>query len=83
MPISDQNNPFKVKKRSVRISGHSTSITLEPVFWDELKYIACQRNLSVDKLISQIDDEYNQDGSNNLSSVVRTVIFNDVKNRIK
>ena len=43
----------QIKKRSVRISGHNTSITVEPEFWCALKTIAQQDGVSVNKLISE------------------------------
>ncbi len=46
----------KVRKYSVCISGHSTSITLEPPFWEELKKISKKKNIPIHELISEIDE---------------------------
>lgn len=41
-------------KRSVRISGHPTSISLEAPFWEALREIAARRQLSINALLSAI-----------------------------
>ena len=66
-------------KRSVSIAGHATSVTLEPEFWDELKSIADQQGLSLNALITEIDDSKVID---NLSSAIRIYILNDLKERL-
>ena len=45
----------QVIKRSVRIAGHPTSISLEGAFWEALKEIAATRGLSLNALIGEID----------------------------
>ena len=40
------------KKYSVRIDGHRTSISLEPLFWDKLTSAALTRNQSINALFS-------------------------------
>lgn len=67
-----------IKKRSVRINGHPTSITMEESFWDALKDIALLQNLSMARLISLIDHERYDDGmmaERNLSSLLRCYIL--------
>lgn len=54
LAISDENN--LVKKRSVILMGHATSITLEDIFWDKLNEIAGQQNKSRNALIAEIDE---------------------------
>ncbi|MCB2049989.1 MAG: ribbon-helix-helix domain-containing protein [Novosphingobium sp.] len=44
-------------KRSVEISGHKTSISLEPLFWDMLRGVAKQKGMAISALIAQIDAE--------------------------
>ena len=61
-----------MKKRSVNIHGHQTSITLEDEFWDALKNAAQKRGLSTNKLIAEIDDTR---GQQNLSSAIRVYIL--------
>lgn len=44
-------------KRSVMIAGHSTSISLEPLFWQALEQAASKRALPLNALIARIDAE--------------------------
>lgn len=62
----------RLRKRSVKIAGHSTSLSLEEVFWDALKEVAGKRGLSLNALIEEID----QDRRGNLSSAVRVFLLN-------
>jgi predicted DNA-binding ribbon-helix-helix protein len=62
-----------MKKRSVSIKGHSTSLSLEDEFWDALKYIAKSENKSIAALIAEIDAS--RQIANNLSSAIRVFIF--------
>ena len=62
-------------KRSIRIANHSTSISLEPEFWDELKRVAVRDNLSLGQLIARIDAER----SGNLSSALRLHVLKCLK----
>ena len=45
------------KKYSVRIDGHRTSISLEPMFWQMLTAAAAVRSQSINALVAQIDAE--------------------------
>ncbi len=60
-----------IKKRSVEIAGHRTSLTLETAFWRTLKRLAARDRISINKLIERIDR--NRQG--NLSSTVRIYIL--------
>ncbi|MBI1301807.1 MAG: aryl-sulfate sulfotransferase [Alphaproteobacteria bacterium] len=71
-----------MKKRSVRISGHNTSITLEEPFWYELKRLACAQKKSVNALVSEIDNTQRGKFDYNLSSAVRIYILNDLLRRL-
>ena len=44
-----------VLKRSVRLAGNKTSISLENQFWNCLREIARNENIAVDTLIERID----------------------------
>lgn len=66
-------------KRSISISGHATSISLEQEFWDMLKEIAAERGLSLNVLVAEIDQNKS---SSNLSSAIRIYIINDLQRRI-
>jgi predicted DNA-binding ribbon-helix-helix protein len=45
-----------LRKRSVQLSGHATSIALEPAFWAVLETMAAQEASSLAALIGRIDD---------------------------
>lgn len=62
-----------MKKHSVELSGHRTSIALEDAFWEELKSIAHSKNTSVRQLLMQIDNAH----QGNLSSAVRLFILHE------
>ena len=62
-----------MKKHSVELSGHRTSIALEDEFWKELKAIAKRKNTSVRQLLIQIDDNH----QGNLSSAIRLFILHE------
>ena len=42
-------------KRSFSLSGHRTSVALEPEFWDALIAIAADRGISPAALVAEID----------------------------
>lgn len=67
-------------KRSVVIAGHATSVSLETEFWDTLKEIAFEKNMSIAALIRQIDHEFNLPDRRNLSSILRIYILKYLKN---
>ncbi|VAW10544.1 hypothetical protein MNBD_ALPHA09-1520 [hydrothermal vent metagenome] len=57
-----------VKKRSVNIAGHPTSVSLEAPFWDALRQIAGAGGQTPAALIAQIDAGRGRAG---LSSAIR------------
>jgi predicted DNA-binding ribbon-helix-helix protein len=44
-----------LKKRSIALAGHATSLALEPEFWAVLEALAAARGLSLAALVAQID----------------------------
>lgn len=66
-----------LKKRSVMVSGHKTSVSLETPFWEELARIAGERGQSVSALISIVD----KSREGNLSSALRLLILQDLRQR--
>ena len=46
---------MRQKKRSLIINGHNTSVSLENLFWVELKNIAQEQDLSINQLVAKID----------------------------
>lgn len=66
-------------KRSVSISGHRTSISLEQPFWEALKEIACTEKISVNELVRRIDET--RDAEGNLSGAVRVYVLTHFRNK--
>jgi len=62
-------------KRSIRIAKHSTSISLESAFWDELKHMAARDKISLNQLVARIDSTR----SGNLSSALRLYVLKRLK----
>lgn len=67
-----------IRKHSATLHGHRTSFSLEDEFWDELKRIAVERQMSIAGLIAQIDDD--RDPDSNLSSALRVYVLRWLKN---
>ncbi len=44
-----------LRKRSVLLAGHSTSVALEPEFWTELEALAAARGVALSVLLAEID----------------------------
>ena len=44
-----------LQKRSISLSGHATSVTLEPEFWIALDAMAAAEQISLAALVGQID----------------------------
>ncbi len=70
-------NPQAVRKRSVVVSGHKTSVSLEDAFWRELATAARRRGVSVNQLIGAID----ADRAANLSSAIRIFVLEELRGR--
>lgn len=61
-----------MRKRSVVLAGHRTSISLEEEFWSALREVAAARGLSLNALIARIDaDRTARPTPTNLSSALR------------
>ena len=66
--------PHALRKRSLTIAGHRTSLSLEQAFWDALKDLARAESLSLAALVERID----RDRRGNLSSAVRVYVLRAV-----
>ena len=64
-----------LRKRSVTISGHRTSISLEDEFWAELVSLAKRNGTSLNAMIAMIDEER----ETNLSSAIRLFVLAKLK----
>lgn len=60
-----------MRKRSVVIAGHRTSVSIETPFWGALKDLAGLRGISLNRLITEIDESRHE----NLSSAIRVYVL--------
>ena len=65
------------------IAGHTTSVSLEPEFWEALQEIALSEGVSVASLIRQIDEDLINSQRENLSSQIRVFILKWFQERVK
>ena len=70
--------PQRIVKRSLSIAGHRTSVSLEEIFWSELRVIAGRRGRSVASLVAEVDAAR---GEANLSSALRVFVLQQAKGR--
>ncbi|MDA8653912.1 ribbon-helix-helix domain-containing protein [Alphaproteobacteria bacterium] len=68
-----------IKKRSIKIAGHATSVSLEEEFWSSLNDIAHSRNQSLAQLVGDIDTTQRNGG---LSSRLRLFVLDYYKRDI-
>jgi len=64
-----------IKKRSVVLAGHRTSVSLEEEFWRALRAVAARRGVSVNALVARIDADRNAAEPGNLSSALRIFVL--------
>ena len=67
-----------IRKRSVMLRRHATSVSLEDEYWDELRRMAKLAKISLGQLIARIDAARSTD---NLSSALRLAVLADLKNQ--
>ncbi|GHD63308.1 hypothetical protein GCM10017083_53370 [Thalassobaculum fulvum] len=73
------SDPAAPRKRSVTLSGHATSISMEDAFWQRLSLFAGERGQSVNSLVAEID----RTRTTNLSSAVRVWVLEECARRAK
>ena|SRR5690625_2559471 len=75
----------RLRKRSVTLAGHRTSLSVEQVFWDELKNLAAQEKRSLQSLIEQLDRERFHDGEAgiSLSGAVRVYVLEALRRQVR
>jgi predicted DNA-binding ribbon-helix-helix protein len=61
-----------IRKRSLTIAGHRTSVSLEPEFWGALNRLAAARGISAQGLVAAIDRDRT---GGNLSSAIRVYLL--------
>ena len=69
-----------MRKRSITIGGHQTSIALEDAFWSELAALAEARRLSLSALVAEVDKARGESG--NLASALRLHVLEALKRKI-
>jgi predicted DNA-binding ribbon-helix-helix protein len=67
-----------VAKHSVVIAGHKTSVSLEELFWRELKEIAERQSVTLSTMVADIDAHRRQ---GNLSSAIRLFVLDRVRSQ--
>ena len=71
-----------IRRYSVTLHGHRTSISLEPECWALLRQVAEQDGLSVAALIQTVDDvRLNTSLPSGLSSALRVYLLKHLQNR--
>lgn len=65
----------EIRKHSVRLAGHRTSVSLEDAFWAELKCFAALDGCSLNELIAEVD----RARSGNLSGALRVYVLERIK----
>ena len=68
-----------IRKRSVNIAGHRTSVSVEQPFWEALKGQAEEQGQSMNELIASIDGRRD----NNLSSAIRIHVLRTLQAKAK
>lgn len=69
-----------MQKKSVVIAGrHQTSISLEDEFYTELENIAKEKDMSINRLVTEIDSKREHE---NLSSAIRVFILKHLKEKL-
>ncbi len=78
LSLNALDDPGRMQKHSLVIAGHRTSISLETVFWDALRDLACEKDVSIAALAAEIDSAR---GEANLSSALRVYVLNVLLDR--
>ncbi len=67
-----------VVKRSIVVASHKTSVSLEEAFWNGMKEISSERNMTLSDLVGEIDGNRQQ---GNLSSAIRLFVLDYFRSR--
>ncbi len=70
------NSP--IVKRSIVIAGHKTSVSLEDAFWQGLKEIATERDMTLSDLVIDTDRHHG-----NLSSAIRLFVLDHYREQAR
>lgn len=67
-------------KRSLTLSGHRTSVSLEEPFWRAFREIAAARGMALNALAAEIDRE--RDLDTGLATAIRLFVLEDYRARL-
>jgi predicted DNA-binding ribbon-helix-helix protein len=70
--------PERPVKHSLTLRGHRTSVSLEAEFWTAFRDIATARDLTINALAIEIDEQ--RQTTIGLASAIRVYILNHYKN---
>jgi predicted DNA-binding ribbon-helix-helix protein len=75
-----QRMPNPIRKRSVMLFGHKTSLSLEEPFWQALREIATERGITTAALFNSIASER---APGNFSSALRVFVLEHYRSKRK
>lgn len=76
--------PFRRVNRSLRISGHATSIELEAAFWEVLDDMAAREGLTTPQLVAALQAEAaDLSGEASFASTLRTICLMSLRGQIR
>ncbi|MGE0651457.1 MAG: ribbon-helix-helix domain-containing protein [Alphaproteobacteria bacterium] len=71
-----------LRRHSLTLDGHRTSVAIEDEFWVEICRIARDRGCSAARLVAEIDEaRTSEDPPPNLSSALRLFVLAEIKGR--
>ena len=73
-----RNPASQVRKRSIVVSGHKTSVSLEDEFWSAVHDMARERAVTLSRFLDDIDKERR---NRNLSSAIRVFVLEHYRSR--
>ena len=72
-----------VRRKTIKLDGHRSSVTLEDAFWTALKGIAAAQGITIDRLIATIDTERHERPHTNLSSAIRLFVLDYYRSKVR
>ena len=68
------------QKHSLSLSGHRTSVSLEPDFWAALQEISLENGISINALAAEIDAT--REGQSGLATAIRLYVLRHYRGRV-
>ena len=69
-----------VVRRTIMIGDHRTSVSVEDAFWNSMKEISGQRDMTLSQLVGEIESNRQQ---GNLSSAIRLFVLDYFRSRAR